>query len=156
MFKTIPFILAATLVTTFGSSAAVADPKGKGDWESRKEQMKYEKEMRKKDRKYEREEAKKYREMEREEAKEKREYQREKRKHMEEMEREERKHRKEMEKDEREHEREKYEERGEREYDDDDRYDRDRDYRGESSTGSMQEEVTRQGRRWWEVWKSSE
>lgn len=128
------FLVAVALATTFSTSSVLADPpEGKG-WKANKEQMKYEKEMRKKEREYEREEAKKYREMEREE----------------------RKNRKEMEKEEREHEREMYEERRERDYDDDDRYERDRDYRGDASTDSMEEEVIRQGRKWWEVWKSSE
>jgi len=141
MNKALSILFVALLASAFVSTTVLADPKGKDDWESRKEQMKNERERMKRERELERKDVKKQRETEREERKRYKEMEREERKHQEEMEREERKHRKEMQKENREYER-------ERDYGEDDR--------AENSTESVEEEVIRQGRKWWEVWKSSE
>ena len=90
---------ACVIALSLLASHVLADPPDEGRWESRKEQMKHEREHMKRVREWEKEDRKRYREMEREERKHFEEMEREEWKHYKEMEREERKHLEEMERE---------------------------------------------------------
>jgi Skp family chaperone for outer membrane proteins len=127
---------AIAFAATLSASFALAEPKGKGGDDAKKEQMKAEREYEKQQRKLEKEQAKTQREMEHEEQKAEQEMEREQRKHEEEMAREERKHEAEMEREERKH---------------DDQ--KEREYKEEgkgSEQGQTQREEVR--KKWWKFW----
>ena len=138
MKKTHAFFFMVVLVSCFTATTVLAEPKGKDEWESGKEQMKNEKEMKKK----EREEAKKLRKAEREEEKRQKELEKEERKQAREMEKEKRKQEKETAREKR----------------DDDRSEKQLDKRTEyreqgkgSEQGQLQREEVK--KKWWKFWE---